>query len=180
VLSVGFAGALDATLKVTNVLEPRVVINAADGARIETGAGEGTLVSCAAVASKDQKKRLAGAYKAAAVDMEAAAVAQGTQTRGVEFAALKVISDAADFVMPPTERFVASDGQFRSGRFALHVAVRPWLWRRTLVLARNSARASHTLCTAISRCLDRFTLTKEGDQIGDGQARKPFNTTSRG
>jgi hypothetical protein len=33
VISVGFAGALDASLKVGDVLEPRTVINAADGVR---------------------------------------------------------------------------------------------------------------------------------------------------
>ena len=81
--------------------------------------------------------------------MEAAAVAQGAQARGVEFAALKAISDAADFSMPPTEPFISSNGQFRSARFALHVAVRPWLWGRTIALARNSAKASRALCTAI-------------------------------
>ena len=128
VLSVGFAGALDATLKAADVFEPRTVINVADGVRTETGSGQGTLVSYAAVAGREQKQRLGTAYGAAAVDMEAAAVAEGAAVRGVEFAALKAISDAADFAMPEAERFVSSDGQFRTVKFALHVAVRPWLW----------------------------------------------------
>jgi adenosylhomocysteine nucleosidase len=155
VVSVGFAGALDSTLKVAEVLEPRIVVNAADGVRTEAGSGRGTLVSYAAPAGREQKQRLGTAYGAVAVDMEAAAVAQGAQVRGVEFAALKAISDAADFSMPPTERFVASDGRFRTARFVLHVAVRPWLWGSTIALARNSARASHALCTAISSYLER-------------------------
>jgi len=157
VLSVGFAGALDATLKVADVFEPRTVINAADGARAETGRGQGTLVSYAAVADREQKQRLRTAYGAAAVDMEAAAVAHGAQARGVEFAALKAISDAADFAMPEMERFVSGDGQFRSAKFALYVAVRPWLWRSTIALARNSARASPALCAAIEAYLKRET-----------------------
>lgn len=155
VLSVGFAGALDSTMKVADVLEPGLVVNAADGARTETGSGQGTLVSYAAVSDRDQKARLARAYAAVAVDMEAAAVAQSAQARGVEFAALKAISDAADFSMPPMERFISSDGQFRSARFALHVAVRPWLWGRTIALAWNSARASRALCGAIAAYLRR-------------------------
>ena len=161
VVSVGFAGALDSTLKIADVFEPRVVVNAADGARADTGSGQGTLVSFGTVADRDQKRRLAKAYGAVAVDMEAAAVAQGAQSRGVEFAALKAISDAADFGMPPTERFVAADGQFRSAAFAAHVAVRPWLWARTIVLARNSARASRALCGAIAEYVGRETFAVE-------------------
>jgi adenosylhomocysteine nucleosidase len=155
VVSIGFAGALDATMKVADVLEPRVVINAADGARTETGSGQGTLVSFATVADREQKRRLGNAYSAAAVDMEAAAVAQGAQVRGVEFAALKAISDTVDFSMPATERFVSSDGQFRTAKFAFHVAVRPWLWRRTIALGRNSGKASHALGEAIASYLER-------------------------
>ncbi|MGA2003311.1 MAG: hypothetical protein ABSG70_08010 [Terriglobales bacterium] len=161
VLSVGFAGALDSTLKVADVLEPRVVVNAADGARTDTGSGQGTLVSYAAVAGAGQKQRLGKAYAAVAVDMEAAAVAQGAQARGVEFGALKAISDGADSSMPPTERFISGDGQFRSVGFAVHVVVRPWLWGRTIVLARNSARASHALCGAIREYIGREAFATE-------------------
>ncbi len=155
VVSVGYAGALNHALNVADIVEPRTVINARDGSRTETGSGQGTLVSYAAVADREQKGKLGRAYEAVAVDMEAAAVAQGAQVHEVEFAAVKAISDGADFLMPPTERFVSSDGQFRSARFALHVAVRPWLWGATIALARNSARASRALCAAISSYLER-------------------------
>jgi adenosylhomocysteine nucleosidase len=161
VLSVGFAGGLDSTLNVGDVFEPRYVVSSGDGVRTDTGAGQGTLVSYTAVADRDQKARLAKAYNAAAVDMEAAAVAQGAQSRGVEFGALKAISDAADFSLPPTGRFVLSDGQFRPAAFAFHVAVRPWLWRRTISLARNSARASRALCDAIGAYLLRECVNSE-------------------
>ncbi len=155
VLSVGFAGALDSRMKVADVLEPRTVINAADGSRVDTGSGQGSLLSYAGIADRDQKQRLGRAYSAAAVDMEAAAVAQGAQARGVPFSALKAISDVADFAMPPMEAFVAADGRFRSMRFAVHVAVRPWFWPPAIALSRNSARASRALCSAIEEYLER-------------------------
>jgi len=155
VISVGFAGALDGSLHVGQVLEPRTVINAADGSRTEVGSGEGILVSSAMVAGKEQKVRLRKAYGATAVDMEAAAVAQGAEARGVEFGALKAISDAADFSLPAMERFVAGDGKFRSLKFARHVALRPWLWGTTIALARNSSKASRALCSAIASYLER-------------------------
>ena len=158
VVSVGFAGAVDGSLRVGHVLEPRTVINAADGARTEVGSGEGILVSSATVAGKEQKARLGRAYGAIAVDMEAAAVAQGAQARGVEFVALKAISDAADFNLPAMDRFVAHDGSFQSVRFACHVALRPWLWGTTIALARNSSKASHALCGALVSYLGRENL----------------------
>lgn len=154
VLSAGFAGALDPALRVGEILEPNLVINGRDGVRTETGRGQGTLVTFDAVAGRDQKKKLRSAYAAAAVDMEAAAVAQGAAVRGVRFGALKAVSDEAGFEMPLLESFVR-DGSFRTGRYALHVAVRPRLWSTTVALARNSAKASKALSVALEQYLDR-------------------------
>jgi hypothetical protein len=93
--------------------------------------------------------------------MEAAAVAQGAQARGVEFGALKAISDAADFNLPALDRFVGHDGSFRSVSFACHVALRPWLWGTTILLARNSSKASHALCGALVNYLGRETVGRQ-------------------
>jgi adenosylhomocysteine nucleosidase len=153
VVSVGFAGALNSTLAVGDIIEPRVVINFGDGVRTDTGTGSGFLISTCTVADKEQKVRLAKAYGASAVDMEAAAVAQAAEARGVEFGALKAISDAADFNLPAMDGFVAADGTFHSVRFACHVALRPWLWGSTMALARNSAKASRALCEALQKYL---------------------------
>jgi adenosylhomocysteine nucleosidase len=158
IVSVGFAGALDAELKVADIVEPAVVINSHDGVRTEIGCGRYALVSYPTVVGKQQKRKLREAYGAALVDMEAAAVAQGAQARGIEFAAIKVISDDAEFTMPEMDRFVTRGGQFREARFALHVAIRPWLWAATIMLARNSERASRALCSAISDYLKRDNL----------------------
>jgi len=159
ILSVGFVGALDPGLRVGEVFEPRTVINAGDGARTDTGSGQGTLVSFDAVAGPEQKEKLRIAYGASIVDMEAAAVAQGAETRGVSFGALKVVSDEAAFAMPPVHGFVAPDGKFRTASFAAHVAIRPWLWGRTFVLARNSTRARQVLCVALEQYLKHAELT---------------------
>jgi len=161
VISVGFAGALDGSLEVGRVLEPRAVINAADGVRTEVGSGEGILVTSKSVADKEQKLRFRKAYGAVAVDMEAAAVAQGAQARGVEFAAFKAISDAADFSLPALDRFVAHDGSFQAVRFMCHVALRPWLWGSTIALARNSTKASQALCGALASYLGREQLNHQ-------------------
>ena len=130
VQSAGFAGALDSTLKVGTVLTPICVIDARDGSRIEAGVGHWVLVSLDHPAGVREKAKLAEAYWAHAVDMEAAAVARAAQAHDITFVGLKVISDEADFEMPPMERFIASDGKFRTGAFAAYAALRPWLWPR--------------------------------------------------
>jgi adenosylhomocysteine nucleosidase len=158
VLSVGFAGALNGSLRVGDLIQPRTVLNAADGVRTEVGSGEGILVSSASVTGKEQKFRLSKAYGGIAVDMEAGAVAQGALARGVQFGALKTISDAVDFNLPAMDRFVEDDGAFNSFGFACHVALRPWLWGSTIALARNSSKASRALCGAIESYLSRESL----------------------
>ncbi len=178
VISAGFAGALDASLQVGHVFEPRTVINAADGARTEVSSGEGILVSSATVAGKEEKTRLRKAYAATAVDMEAAAVAQGAQARGVEFGVLKAISDAADFSLPPVDRFVSSDGRFRSIKFACHVALRPWLWGATIALARNSAKASCALSDALTSYLSRESRNRRA--LPDESLVAALNPTEAG
>jgi adenosylhomocysteine nucleosidase len=145
VLSVGFAGALDESLRVGDLLEPRFVVDSRDGTRTDTGSGRGVLISFPAVADAEQKAKLRKSYGAQAVDMEAAAVAKGAEARGLRFAAVKAISDEVGFAMPPVDRFIAADGNFRAGRFALYAAARPLLWPNLLRLAQNSAKAARAL-----------------------------------
>jgi adenosylhomocysteine nucleosidase len=161
VVSAGFAGALDESMHVGDLLEPRFVINAADGVRTDVGSGNGILVTSSSVADKEQKRRLAKAYGAHAVDMEAAAVAQGAEARGIDFGALKVVSDDSNFDMPVLDLFVAEDGVFRTGSFIWYVVMRPWLWVRTLRLARNSARAQRALFRALTDYLGRESLAQQ-------------------
>lgn len=149
VCSAGFAGALDRTLRVGDVVRPRMVINAGDASRAMIEGGEGVLVSFEAVASPAQKSKLRESFAAQAVDMEAASVARSAHARGKEFTAVKAISDDSDFEFPALERFVDGEGRFLELRFATYVAVRPWLWVRVIHLARNSKRASHALCMSL-------------------------------
>jgi adenosylhomocysteine nucleosidase len=162
VLSVGFAGALVKSLRVGEVFEARRVVDAKDGSQTDTGLGAGVLVSVSSVAGVEQKAKLASAYGAQAVDMEAAAVAKGAEARGLRFAAIKVISDEAGFPMPPMERFVASDGSFRSGNFAFYSAARPWTWPTVFRLARNSGLAARSLCAKLESTIANFAPARVG------------------
>jgi adenosylhomocysteine nucleosidase len=146
VYSAGFAGALQPALRVADLVVPRLVLNASDGSRVDTGSGEGALITFGSIASPEQKRSLAQAYDAQAVDMEAAAVAQAAEAGGVQFAAVKAISDEIDSMLPAMETFVSPSGEFRVWQFAAFAIVRPHLWGSVARLARDSSRASRALC----------------------------------
>jgi hypothetical protein len=131
------------------MLTPRHVIDAMDGSRVDSGAGEGVLITYESVADVTQKAKLASAYGAHAVDMEAASVARSAEAHGIKFLACKVISDTQDSPLPPVMQFV-KNGQFSTGGFIAHVAIRPWLWPSVIKLARNSAVASKVLSEALA------------------------------
>lgn len=150
VISAGFAGALNHEIQVGQVIVPRTVINVNDGSRTDTGSGAGVLVTHSVVADAAQKAKLAQAFGAQAVDMEASAVARAAETHGLRFMAYKAISDASEFSMPDMTNFFGADGKLKTANFALHVVSRPWLWSSTFKLARDSAQASKALCKKLA------------------------------
>jgi adenosylhomocysteine nucleosidase len=168
VMSIGFAGALEPSFRVGDVFIPRRVFDTSDGSSLETGEGTGMLITLSSVASLAQKSKLAAAYRAQAVDMEAAAVGRGAQARGIAFTAVKAISDEADFEMPSMERFI-EDGRFLTAKFVAWNAVRPWRWLKVIKVARNASRASDALCEHLAQVLtpsssERSDLAAAGSQ----------------
>lgn len=151
VVSAGFAGAAVAELRVASLLDPEKVIAASTGTAFGTGgAGNGVLVTVAAVAGPEEKRRLAERFSAQAVDMEAAAVARAAQAEGVGFRALKAISDELDFPVPPTEGFIGASGEFKTLRFALYVGLRPRLWASARTFGGNCSMAAEALAKALA------------------------------
>jgi adenosylhomocysteine nucleosidase len=145
VVSVGFAGALVDSMRVGEISEPAVVVDTRDGSRTSTGRGVGTLVSFGSVAQTEQKQKLASAYGAQTVDMEAASVASGAKAHGLSFRAVKVVSDELQFAMPNMDRFIDATGSFRTPSFIAFAALRPATWPSLIRLARNSQRAAQAL-----------------------------------
>lgn len=143
--SIGFAGALETALQVGDVFTPGVVVDGRDGSRTGVPGGSGVLVTFMAVAGVEQKRKLAEAYGAKAVDMEAAAIAAAASAHELRFGAVKVISDELDFEMPEMGRFLDSRGHFKTGSFTAYAILRPWLWGRVALLAKNSSKAAKML-----------------------------------
>jgi nucleoside phosphorylase len=163
--SVGFAGALHAEMRLGDIFSPAVVIDARDGSRTQLEAGEGTLVTFMAVAGAQQKSKLAEAYQARAVDMEAAAVAAAARAHGITFGATKVISDELSFEMPGMARFIDVEGQFKTVSFAMFAALRPWLWKPVAALAGNSSKAAQILSAHLARFCDHMANPANPDPV---------------
>jgi adenosylhomocysteine nucleosidase len=154
-ISAGIAGALVPELHVGETIFPEIAIDAGDSSRhqssikatpiSDTPLAKTIVVSYPEIAGAEQKRKLGKAYNAHAVDMESASVARAAEAHGLPFIAIKSISDEVDFEMPEMMPFF-KDGQFQSVRFAIHVGLRPWLWFRVLLLARNTQVAADNLC----------------------------------
>ncbi len=172
VRSVGFAGALDTSMRVGDIFTPSVVLDARDGSRFQIPGGQGTLVTFMEVAGTSQKKKLASAYAAQAVDMEAAGVAAAAGMHDIAFAATKVISDEAGFEIPDMAKFIDSEGQFRTAAFVLFAALHPWLWTRIAALAANSRHAAYSLARHLESSFgDQRTLPSSTTTATVGRGR---------
>jgi adenosylhomocysteine nucleosidase len=161
--SVGFAGALTSELHVGDLFAPSAVIDARDGSRVFIAGVDSrkSLVTFTSVAGVQQKRNFADAFGAKAVDMEAAAVAAAAVAHGLPFSATKVISDESNFEIPEMDRFIDAQGRFRTVNFVAFVALRPWLWNRVAVLARNSRRAAKVLGEHLERYRLELSRTPE-------------------
>ena len=154
-ISAGIAGALVPELTVGETIFPATVVDTLDGSRhataikdspvAKTPLGRTVLASSPQIASAQQKQQLAKSYGAQAVDMECASIARAAMTHNLPFMAIKSISDELGFEMPDMQPFVRA-GRFETSRFAIHVALRPWLWLPVYRLARNTRTASENLC----------------------------------
>jgi len=149
-LSAGLAGACDPSLLVGEVVRAGLVIDEKSGEQFTGSLFKQVLLTTPAIAGVREKRRLYASYAASAVDMEAATVARLARAHGLDFQAIKAISDEADFEIDGLARFATRDGQFREAAFALHTALRPRLWSKAVALARNSSRALAALTEALN------------------------------
>lgn len=153
IVSAGFAGAIAENLEPPVVLRPTRVVNGVTGQiyEIATASPGVTLVSSDHVVNEEGKRVLARLHSAAAVDMEGATVAEIAQAAGIRFSGVKVISERADFPMPPFDSFIGDDGCLRIGAFLRWAAVHPKYWVPMIQLARNSATAAEALAEELRR-----------------------------
>ena len=113
------------------------------------------LVTGARVANADEKRRLAEAYPAGLVDMEAAAVARLAAMRRIPFLCIKGVSEGNAAHLPDFNRFLTAEGQFQLARFILFAIIRPWYWPELMRMSENSSKASQALRDSLLENLRR-------------------------
>jgi adenosylhomocysteine nucleosidase len=164
-VSAGLAGAISPQLKVGDVGRIREVVDVATGQRYPTRGGDWVLATSQDVSDAAEKQGLLTKYGADIVDMEGAAEAQVAKQRGLEFAAVKSISDDASFVIPPLNRFIDGSGRFETRRFLFYVALRPQWWARLGKMRKNSRVASANLCRAVEHLIEEYSGRIREEQL---------------
>jgi adenosylhomocysteine nucleosidase len=156
VISVGWVGALRSDIAASSAHNVAGVIDMRTGERFrcDAHAGELWLVTSPRVADATEKQRLAKAYNADLVDMEAAAVARLAAMRGIPFYCIKGVSDGFDEKLPDFNRFLTPDGQFLMGRLLFFVLPRPWHWPALIRMGENSKQASQSIAECLLDFLD--------------------------
>ena len=149
-LSVGWAGGLNASASAGRVVQPSAVIDALSGTRYEASGPDGALVTVQVVADVEEKRRLGEFYKGDYVDMEASAVAECAQEASLPFYCFKAISDAHDARLPDMNRF-NRNGQFSTWGFIAYMAVRPGLWQVLSDVSRASLDSRDALCKRLQQ-----------------------------
>jgi nucleoside phosphorylase len=112
------------------------------------------LVTSPRVADEAEKQRLAPAYGAGLVDMEAAAVARLAAMRGIPFYAIKGVSDGFRDKLPDFNRFLGPKGEFQLIRLILFVLPRPWVWPSLVRMGENSKKASQSIALDLLELLN--------------------------
>ena len=150
-ISYGWVGALTADIPGGSAHNVAGVIDARTGERFNCDAGTGDrwLVTSPVVADEAEKQRLAAAYPADLVDMEAAAIARLALMRGIPFYCFKGVSDGFHDKLPDFNRFIRPDGQFDMAGMVLFSILRPWHWPSLMRMGENSRKASQSMCEAV-------------------------------
>ena len=113
------------------------------------------VVTSSRVANSEEKRRLAVAYPAGLVDMEAAAVARLAEMRRIPFLCIKGVSDGHAARLPDFNRFLTPEGQFQLARFIFFAILRPWYWPELMRMSENSSKASQALRDSLLENLRR-------------------------
>jgi adenosylhomocysteine nucleosidase len=161
-ISAGLVGALTPMMKVGDVIDVKEIVDADSGEVFETGRGDAVLVTASGVAGPADKPIDAQRWNADIVDMEASAEAAVAKQNGIEFVALKAVSDEVNFAMPPLGKFISAKGKFDTLRFLVWVAIRPKWWSAVRQLNANSTLAAANLCRALDHLIEeRISIQHE-------------------
>ncbi len=155
VLTCGFAGGLDPSLRVGDIVVSAPSSYPSFARLIELGA-KPTVFHCASsvAATAVEKARLRAETNAAAVEMESGVIHAECQAEGVPCATVRVISDAANEDLPlDFNRFMTADSRMNYAKLALSVLASPGKIRPLLSFQRQTAACANQLGEFLHRAL---------------------------
>ena len=162
-ISVGWAGSLNAEVLPGTVQVPTVVIDVQTGEQfgLTDGKRKWRLITTARVADTAEKSRLVAAYPGAIlVDMEAATVARLAAMREIPLLCIKGVSDGVGTNLPDLNPFIDPMGHMRMTRFLIYITLRPRYWPSLLHLGKNSARAAEAMRDLILKLMKDKNVEK--------------------
>lgn len=161
VISTGFCGGLDPGLAVGQVIAASEIEARESGKRYpaylpqETASApaRGSILSMDRVAVSVEEKKALRATGAAAVEMEAAGVAERARCHGIPFYCIRVVSDAAGESMPlDFNLYRTAEGRFKRGAIARAALAKPFRIPGLLRLRRQARIASMRLGEFFGDC----------------------------
>ncbi len=160
VVAAGFCGALDAGLRVGDLVAAEAVADEdgvrfpADPALLTAAPGRrGVLVTARRLArTPADRARLDGL----AVDLESAAIARRCAEAGVPFLALRAVTDEVGHVLPDFDRLMNAAGQLTPGLGLVHFALHPRQLVGLVRVGRGARRASTALADGVGLLLERI------------------------
>ncbi len=155
VFSIGWAGALRASMTPGNAYNIAGVIDIRTGERFpcDAEAGDVWLVTSHKVCDEEEKRRLASTYNAGLVDMEAAAVGRLAAMRSIPFYCIKGVSDGLNARLPDFNRFLTAEGKLQLSRLVLFAILRPWYWPPLIEMGENSRKAAQSMALSLHEFL---------------------------
>lgn len=161
VLFAGFAGALDASTRVGDMILAQDVVDQAGrawpasicpGDLCDIRKGR-MLTTSRFIGDPVEKVALGEKHGALAVDMESAAFAQLCSERGVPWACLRVISDDVSTPFTAEVAGLVEDGRVAPGRVAWLLLRKPWLLPKLMLLGRQTRHAARRLAAGVVQFL---------------------------
>lgn len=160
-LYAGFAGALQATMRVGDVILAHEVLDMAGSVWCATAptassaaAHVGRLLTASRFIGEPAEKLALGLkHRALAVDMESAAFAQRCTERSVPWACLRVVSDDVSVPFTSEVAGLVEDGKVKLGRVMWLLLHKPWLLPKLLRLERQTRVAARRLADAVIQFL---------------------------
>jgi adenosylhomocysteine nucleosidase len=160
VVSTGFCGALDPSLREGQIVVPTEVLDLATSATFECGAvdaetpfASGVLASQDRIANYASEKQHLQDLGALAIDMEASGVAARAKRAALPFYAIKVVSDRADESFPlDINSMRTPEGRIRRVKIGIHAVTHPKLLPQMLHWKRRSRIAAKALGGFLVSC----------------------------